>query len=112
MTNNLEKIVDILSKAITIQQISTNQQANNTLDLSTTNVSQDSSDGTKYIYVRLEDLIALFPGLKDKLDINKILSSLSDKTALSKILSNLGSLSIKPVENKVQSLDEAKKESS
>jgi hypothetical protein len=100
MANNLEKILDILSKAATVQQMSNTQQPQSTKKASNTEDGSGSSEPNKYIYISKEDLAAIFPGLADKLDITKILSVLTSKAGLSKILSSLGgTLTVKPVEN-------------
>ena len=110
MANNLEKVLDILSKAAALQQKSNIQQSQNTKESSNTEAGPSSSEPSKYINITMNDINAMFPGLADKLDINKILSVLTDKFALGKFLSGLGVVSVKPVENKDKSQDELPKD--
>jgi hypothetical protein len=100
MANNLDKILDIISKVATVQQISNIQKPQSTQEAS------KSGEPSKYIYISMEDLTAMFPGLANKLDINKLLSSLTSKSGISKILSSLGTINIKPVENNHKIQDE------
>jgi hypothetical protein len=110
MANNLEKILDILSKAATVQQISNTQQPQSIQKSSNTTDTPGSAEPNKYIYISMEDLAAIFPGLADKLDITKILSALTNKAGISKILSSLGgNINIKPVENNPKDPEEASK---
>jgi hypothetical protein len=107
----LEKILDLLSKAAAVQQMSSNQQPQSTQKTSNTEAAPGRSDPNKYIYISKEDLAAIFPGLADKLDITKILSSLTSKSGLSKILSSLGgAVNIVPVENTSKSPEEVPKD--
>jgi hypothetical protein len=103
MANNLEKILDIISKAAAVQQMSNPQQPQKTSNIEAT---PNSSEPNKYIYISKEDLATVFPGLADKLDITKILSALTSKSGISKILSGLGGVTVKSVENNHKIEDE------
>jgi hypothetical protein len=107
MANNLEKILDIISKAATVQQMSNPQQPQKTSNIEAT---PSNSEPNKYIYISKEDLAAVFPGLADKLDITKILSALTSKSGISKILSGLGAVNIKPIENNPKDEEELPKD--
>ncbi len=102
MANSLEKLLDIVQKIASIQQMANTQRTPNIQnpiiieDNSSSNQEQKSNPST--IYITKEDLEAMFPSLKGKLDIGKILSSLTDKSVLNKIISSLGIVSIKPME--------------
>ena len=110
MANNLEKILDIISKAAAVQQRSNSQQSQNTEETSNVEAIPSSGEPNKYIYISMKDLNALFPGLADKLDITKILSVLTDKFALGKILSSLGAINIMPVDKDSKNQNESNKE--
>lgn len=106
MANNLEKILDIISKAATVQQISNTAHQQGTQETSKTVANPGSKEPNKYIYISMEDLATMFPGLANKLDVTKILSALTSKSGLSKILSSLGAVTVKPVENNHKIEDE------
>jgi hypothetical protein len=119
MANNLEKILDLISKAVIVQQVSTVKQPQSTQTMQNTEPNANANtninaagntEPAKYIYISAEDLYAMFPGLKDKLDITKITSALTDKLSLSKILSSLATLTAKSTQTNVQPQDEPKKE--
>lgn len=102
MANSLEKLLDIVTKIASIQQMANTRQTSNIQnpiiieDNNSTN--QEQRPNPKTIYITREDIEAMFPSLKGKLDVGKILSSLTDKSVLSKFISSLGIVSIKPME--------------
>lgn len=116
MANSLEKLLDIVSKLASIQQMTNTQQNSNMQrhviiedsNISASNENQQANPKT--IYITKEDLETMFPSIKGKLDPVKILSTFADKPTLSKFLSGLGIVSIKPMEeNKSSSQTEQPK---
>jgi hypothetical protein len=106
MATNIDKILELISKVATIQQISNGQQPPSTQINSNrkyadkkAQVSENSGEKTNYIYISKEDLAAIFPNLADKLDITKLLSWLTSKAGVNKLLSILENFNIKPVTN-------------
>jgi hypothetical protein len=104
MANSLEKLLDIVSKLASIQQMTNTQQNSNIqspIIVEDSNISasnENQQTNPKTIYITKEDIESMFPSLKGKLDPVKILSSFTDKSTLSKFLSGLGIISIKPME--------------
>jgi hypothetical protein len=109
MANNIEKLLGALSKLASIQQVSDNQYPQNTQVPLNTNAAPNSGDQAKYIYITMEDLTAIFPGIADKLDITKLLSGLKDKSVISKILSQLGVISVTPMDSSEQNKNTSSK---